>query len=413
MSWISILSFSICFGIIIISLRSNKNIFSPGRIFAFVWSLAIGLTDLKLSGLQHNWSLEIWIQVLIGPIAFLVGCALVYVTYLGKKVYSNDYLRSNHQFFKIDTKKLFKVILILFFLFFLSYSIIYLKTGEIPLFSDRPGKARANFTMFGIGLFLHNVVLVGFFTSVYSILEKKNRIRKGVLILLSFISIILYALTLQRYQIFLTIIMITVLLYYTTFRLKFKNTLLFGLLVVLFFYLVSSFRAGELIIFVLYKMSKMKYSPDYAIFTEPYMYIVMNLENYARSIAKIESYTYGFYTFDFVTAISGLKHWIEQYFHLNETPFLVSSYNTYTAFWTYYRDFGISGIFIVPMIGGMGVSSLYYSFKKKPSLQKLAIYGMFLFGIIFSFFNSPFAFLWYVYNLFALTIVIKYISRAK
>lgn len=413
MSWISLISFIICSIIIITSFRSKADIFSPGKVFGFVWALTLGLTDLKLSGLQHEWSLEIWIQVLIGPIAFLIGVATVYVIHINTEVHSLDYLRNNEQFYEIDKSKLYKVVIILFSLFLLGYIIIYLKTHEIPLFSSKPGKARANFTMFGIGLFLHNVVLIVFFSCVYFITEKKNKLRKSILVLLSLLAIVLYALTLQRYQIFMAIFIVITLLYYTTYRIKFKTVFISGLVVIVFFYLVSSFRAGEIVIFVLYKMSKMKFSQNYAIFTEPYMYVVMNLENYARSIAKVEHFTYGYYTFDFMTAITGLKHWIDEYFSLVETPFLTSSYNTYSAFWTYYRDFGIAGIFIIPFFGGMAISSLHYSFKVRPSLMKLAIFGMFLFAVIFSFFNSAIGFLWFVYNLIALIIVLKYISLSK
>ena len=267
--------------------------------------------------------------------------------------------------------------------------------------------------MFGIGLFLHNVVLVVFFSCVYWITEKENKIRKSFLAIITLLSIALYTLTLQRYQVFMAVLMAITLLYYTTFRIKFKTVFISSLVVIVFFYLVSSFRAGEIIVFVLYKMSKMKFSVDYAVFTEPYMYVVMNLENYARSIAKVDHFTYGYYTFDFMTAITGLKHWIEEYFALVETPFLTSSYNTYSAFWTYYRDFGIAGIFIIPFIGGMSISSLYYSFKVKPSLMKLAFYSMFLFVLIFSFFNSSVGYLWFVYNLFVLIIVFKYITASK
>ncbi len=413
MSWVSIISFIICGVIIIASFRPNTDLFSPGRIFAFVWALAIGLTDLKLSGLQHEWALEIWIQVLIGPIAFLIGAALVYVHYIDKKVWSLNYLRSNHQFYEIDRPKLYKAVLILFSLFLFSYIVIYLKAGEVALFSSKPGSARSNFQMFAIGLFLHNVILIVFFSSVYYLLEKGNKNRKRVLIIASIISIILYAITLQRYQIFMTVFIVLILLYYTTFRIKFRTVFIIGLFIIAFFYFVSSFRIGELVIFILYKMSKMKFSPDYAIFTEPYMYVVMNLENYARSISKTEFYTYGYYTFDFLTAITGLKHWISEYFQLNETPFLISSFNTYTAFWTYYRDFGVLGIFFIPLFGGMALSALYYSFKANPSLQKLAFYGILLFAVIFSFFNSPIGFLWFVYNLLALFIVFKFISSGK
>jgi len=411
MSWISIFSFIICGIILLLSFRPNTDILSPARVFGFIWALTLGLTDLKLSGLQNEWSLEIWIQVLIGPIAFLVGVAVVYVINLNTEVYSLVYLRNNKQLYEINKSKLYKVVIILFFLFLLGYIIIYLKTHEIPLFSNNPGKARANFTMFGIGLFLHNVVPIVFLSCVYFITVKKNKIRKSILFMLSLLSIALYAITFQRYQIFMAILMATTLLYYTTFRVKFKTVFISSLVVIVFFYLVSSFRAGEIIVFVLYKISKMKFSKDYAIFTEPYMYIVMNLENYARSIAKVEHFTYGYYTFDFMTAITGLKHWIEEYFVLVESPFLTSSYNTYSAFWTYYRDFGIAGIFVIPFTGGMAISSLYYSFKVRPSLMKLAIYGMFLFAIIFSFFNSAFGFLWFVYNLFILSVVFKYITH--
>ncbi|MHB8930990.1 MAG: O-antigen polymerase [Melioribacteraceae bacterium] len=413
MSLISLISFILC-GLIIASFfRPNTDVLSPGKIFAFIWALAIGITDLKFSGLQHEWSFEVWVQVLIGPISFLIGAGIVYVLKIDSDVKTLNYLRTNRQLYEVDRSKLYRVIIILSVLFLISYTVIYLNTKEIPLFSAKPGRARANFTMFGIGLFLHNVVLIFFLTAVYFVLEKKNKFRKSILLILSLVSLVLYAITLQRFQVFLTILMIITLLYYITFRVNLKTVSLLSVFIIIFFFLVSSFRAGEVIVFVLYRMSKMRFSPDYAIFTEPYMYVTMNLENYARSIVKVENFTYGFYTFDFVTAVSGLKHWIDQYFHLNDTPFLTSSYNTYSAFWTYYRDFGILGIFFIPLFGGMALSSLYYSFRAKPTLQKLAIYGMFLFAIIFSFFNSVIESLWFVYNLIVLILVFQYISIGK
>lgn len=413
MSLISLISFILC-GLIIASFfRPNTDVLSPGKIFAFIWTLAIGITDLKFSGLQHEWSFEVWVQVLIGPISFLIGAGIVYVLKIDSDVKTLNYLRTNRQLYEVDRSKLYRVIIILSVLFLISYTVIYLNTKEIPLFSAKPGRARANFTMFGIGLFLHNVVLIFFLTAVYFVLEKKNKFRKSILLILSLVSLVLYAITLQRFQVFLTILMIITLLYYITFRVNLKTVSLLSVFIIIFFFLVSSFRAGEVIVFVLYRMSKMRFSPDYAIFTEPYMYVTMNLENYARSIVKVENFTYGFYTFDFVTAVSGLKHWIDQYFHLNDTPFLTSSYNTYSAFWTYYRDFGILGIFFIPLFGGMALSSLYYSFRAKPTLQKLAIYGMFLFAIIFSFFNSVIESLWFVYNLIVLILVFQYISIGK
>jgi len=410
MSVISIISFIICLLIIVSTVRPNTDIFSPGRIFTFIWALSIGLTDLKFSGFQHEWSLDVWIQLLLGPIAFLIGTILIYTINLNSDIWSINSLRSGRDIYNVDKDKLYKAVLVLFILFLLGYFLIYIKAGGVTLFSANPGKTRREFTMFGIGLFLHNVLLVVFFTTAYYLVEKKNKFRRRILFFCSFTSLLLYGITLQRYQIFITIFLVILLLYYHTFRIKFKFVAIFISVIVVFFFLVSSARAGEILFFVLYRMSKMKFSPNYAIFTEPYMYVVMNLENYAKSIAKTEYFTFGYYTFDFVTALGGIKHWISDYYNLVETPFLVSIYNTYSAFWTYYRDFGVLGIFFIPFFGGVAFSSLYYSFRKKPTLMKIGIYGMFLFAIIFSFFNSIIGFLWFVYNLALLVIVLKYIT---
>ncbi|MBS3943894.1 MAG: oligosaccharide repeat unit polymerase [Melioribacter sp.] len=387
------------------------DLFSPGKIFGFVWLLAIGLTDLKLSRLQHEWPPVVWLQILIGPFTFLLGAGLVYINKLNKEICTIETIRNYRDQFNLNTSRIYSSIIVLFLLFIFGYGVIYLYTGEIPIFSPKPGVARANFTMFGIGLFLHNVVLIVLFTVIYSILVKEKTSKKLLLGAMSVVSVGLYSLTLQRYQIFMTILLVIILLYYTTYKIKLSTTLITGIVIVVFFFLVSSFRAGEIIILVLYKISKMKFSPEYAVFTEPYMYITMNLENFARSIEKIEEYSFGYYTFDFVTAITGLKHWISEYFFMTENPYLISSYNTYSAFWTYYRDFGVLGIFVIPFFGGIGISSLYYSLREKPTLFKISIYGMLIYGVVFSFFNSIFGFLWYVYNVVVLIVVFKFISN--
>lgn len=409
----SIISFTGCLLIIFYSLRKKVDVFSPGKIFAFIWLLAIGLTDLKLSRLQHEWPPIVWLQLLIGPFTFLLGAGLVYIIKLNKEIFTIETIRNYRDQFNLNTSRIYSSIIVLFILFIFGYGIIYLNTGEIPILSPKPGVARANFTMFGIGLFLHNVVLIVLFTVIYIILVKEKTKKKFLISAMSVISVGLYSLTLQRYQIFMTILLVIILLYYTTYKIKLSTTLITGVIIIIFFFLVSSFRAGEIIILVLYKISKMKFSPEYAIFTEPYMYVTMNLENFARSIQKIEEYSFGYYTFDFVTAITGLKHWISEYFFMTENPFLISSYNTYSAFWTYYRDFGVLGIFIIPFFGGIGISSLYYSLREKPTLFKISIYGILIYGVVFSFFNSIFGFLWYVYNVVILIVIFKFISNKK
>jgi len=411
MNWISLSLFFFGFIILLSSFRKKADILSPGRIFTLVWVVALAITELKLSWLQHDWSLEVWIQILIGPISLLLGLSYAYLFYLDKDIKPLNYFRNSPDKYYVDAAKLYKAVVVLFVLFLIGYFSILAKAGTVPLFSSNPGKVRANFTMFGVGLFLHNVVLIVFFTTLYFVIEKKKLAKRRILFLFALLSVLMYVVTLQRFQIMMTVFIMVFLLYYLTNKIKVRTLIITLVVFIAFFYSITLFRVGDLVLSIVYKMSKMKYSQTYAIFTEPYMYLSMNLENYATAIKKTEFFTFGYYTFDFMTALTGIKHWVEEYFQLVDTPFLVSDYNTFPGFFFYYRDFGVLGIFIIPFFGGLGIGSLYYSLKIKPTLLKLGLYGMLLFALIFTFFNSCFGYLWYVYNVIALLVVFKYISR--
>jgi oligosaccharide repeat unit polymerase len=165
-------------------------------------------------------------------------------------------------------------------------------------------------------------------------------------------------------------------------------------------YGISTIRVSALFIEYLYYSARMKFGPQYAFLTEPYMYLVMNLENFANSVYHLNDFTYGYFTFDFVLALSGLKHWIAEYTYIEQFPYILNSdYNTYSMFFTYYRDFGLFGLFFIPFILGLVVSILYYKMRRKPDINSISFYGMFLFVLIFSFFIPMLSWLHFILNL--------------
>ena len=91
MSLVSGISFLIALGILISWFRGNTDLLSPGKVFAFVWAFAIGLTDFKFSGLQHQWSLEVWMHIIIGPLALIIGTTLIY-TFNERIISSSGYV---------------------------------------------------------------------------------------------------------------------------------------------------------------------------------------------------------------------------------------------------------------------------------------------------------------------------------
>jgi oligosaccharide repeat unit polymerase len=413
MNIVSFICFIICLAIIASALRRDADVFSPGRVFGFVWALAIGLTELKFSGLQHTWTFESWAHLMVGVFSFLLGIFIAYVQNIGRPLLPVSTIRRSWTK-DIDEKKLFTCIVVIFALYLLAYFIItFVKGVRPPLFSDKPWIARRDFTMFAIGLFLHNVVIVAFFSIVYFLIARGQTQRKLGVLAMTVVSLLTYFFLLQRLQIMMTGIVCAALVYYTTSHIRKSTVLLYLLGATLFFLLVSSLRAGQVLVLFLYKSSHMRIPPAYALFTEPYMYVVMNLENFARSVDKLETLSYGYYTFDFTTALIGLKHWIGEYFGMIEDPYLVSSYNTYTAFWTYYRDFGIPGLGIIPALLGWGIGLSYYWMRTSPNIRSLTLYSMAVFVMFMSFFNSPIGFLWFVYMVGVMAFVVRWTRRRE
>jgi len=414
MNLFSAACFIVCLLFLVESFRRESDLFSPGRMFVMIWTLAFGLMELKLSRLQNVWPTEVWLQVVLGPLAFLTGVFIIYVQNLDRPLRRLNDVRLVWQAHDVHAGRLFRVVVLLFGLYALAFCIIlFLKGITPPLFSDRPGESRVEFTMFGIGLFLHNVAPIMFLTVVYAVSVEGQRSRKWMLGLLSFLAVLTYLTLLQRYQLMFGAVMAVGVAYYTTRHLRWATVIPYIAGAVGVFYWVSTLRSAiKLFLVYLYLASRMKFPVEYAWATEPYMYVSMNLENLARGIERLQQHTYGYYTFNFLASLSGLKHWIETYFALDETPFLVSSYNTYTAFWVMYRDFGIAGIMVLPLLAGLLIAWLYYAMRRAPSLESIALYSLCIFVILISFFNDPLAFLWFVYSIAIGAAALRY-TRAE
>jgi hypothetical protein len=213
---------------------------------------------------------------------------------------------------------------ILFLLFIGAFAVIrFIKGITPPLFSPRPSVARLEFTMFGIGLFLHNVAPIIVLSAVFGVVVEGQRGRKWVLAALSLVAVAVYFTLLQRFQILMGAVMIVVLVYYTTRHLRWTTVFPYMVGAVGLFYWVSTLRSAMQFFFLyLYRESRMTFPAAYAWLTEPYMYFVMNVENLARGIARLENHTWGYYSLNFLFSISALKHWVEEYLRSMTCPTL-------------------------------------------------------------------------------------------
>jgi oligosaccharide repeat unit polymerase len=414
MSVVSIFCFAFA-GLLLTSLLSvGTDRLSPLRIFLGIWSVAIGLADLKLSGYQSEWSTYAWTMLGLGILSFAIGYLVIAVRFLNTQLLSIREIRLALSGATVQSELLFRVIIAFFVLFVSAFALEVNVEGNVPLFSARPDKARVDFGVFGLHLIVAGGMPLLLFLIVEYYVFVRNQRRKKIVLALVFVATALsFFLLLQRFPYLIAVVMIIALLYHASDRLRPSRVIFSVLLFFGFMFLVQSLRLVRYVQDYIYVISKMKYSIRYAAFTEPYMYIVMNLENFCRSVKQLESHTLGYFTADFLLALTGLKHWMASYFGIVERPFLTSGYNTYPFMWTYYYDFGPFGVALVPFILGMGVGQSYYSLRTRPTITLVMLNGFSLFFIVISFFTNPLTMLNTFFTLFLLLVVHRFIMCEK
>ncbi|MGK9477434.1 O-antigen polymerase [Melioribacter sp. OK-6-Me] len=412
MNEISLSLFILLLFTLIFSLTRKLDLLSPGRLFSVVWMLSIGVTHLKLSRLQFEWPVISWIYLLIPVFSVLAGIFTMYVIYFDKEIIPLTSIRNRLGSIQLNDKKLSQSILILFLVYAISYLAIYLYLGYVPLFTKYPNEARTKWSLFGVGLLIHLAPLILYFIVIYFVVTKKRFLKKSLLAIIFLTTLASFLFLLQRFGLFITIILSTVFIYYGTNKFNYKTFVILIIFLTGISYLILSLRAGSLILQYFHYVSQMKYSADYSVFTEPYMYISMNLENYAYATPKLEEFTYGLSSFDFLFAISGIKHWLHEYINYIDNPYLINyNYNTYGMFFVNFRDFYVFGIMILPYIFGLVSSFLYYRMRIQPNVNTITMYGVFVMVIMFSFFNPMLSWLFYIFDIIVLYITTMFIIR--
>ncbi len=412
MSAISIACFLCAAGIVVSALPRSADPFSPGRVFALIWFTAIGLADLKLSFIQHTWSLYSWLVLIIGVSSLLLGIFASTALTAGSPRLSIAEVRARFRTLPLNEPLLFRIILALFAVYLFGYVAEVLLVGYIPIFSARPDRARVDFGIFGLHLLVTTLPAICFLVLQYVLLVKGKRPRKLILGLVFAVTFFTFFLLLQRFLYMTWALMAFVLVYYTGHRIKFRHVLLVGAVFIGFLFYIQSIRVAVYVEHYTYVVSRMKFPVAFAAFTEPYMYIVMNLENYTHAVDLLNTFTLGYFTADTFVALSGLKHALADYFGIIERPF-VHGYNTFPMFFTYYYDFGVLGVAVFPLILGFVFGRVYHALRSRPGFVSLAGYAVAFYTLMISFFTNPFSMLTTVSNVVLLLLVEAYLARAS
>jgi oligosaccharide repeat unit polymerase len=397
-----------------VSLGKRSDLFSPAKTFLIVWTVAIGLAEFKFSGFQHKWSFYSWFVLLTGLISFLAGTFISYSLFSDKPIKKIKSIRENIlNSSKSKYKILFHTSIILFLIYLTAYILEVMIIGNVPIFSRRLDEARSEFGVFGLHLIVNFQLIIMFLNIEYLLLYNGKRIEKLIIWIIFIVTLLTFGLLLQRFNYFIWGAMTITFVYYASKFFSFKKIILVTLIFFVFLAVVQSIRLSQYVQAFIYMTSKMKYSKDYALFTEPYLYITMNLENMARAVKLLENNSFGILTADWIFAFSGIKRWVAEYFNVNARPFLVSGYNTFPFLWNYYSDFGIFGVFLFPMLTGFFISVIYYIMRITGSVKWIIYYSLSMVLIIISFFTNPLTMLNFIVCIFILWFIHRFVVKER
>jgi len=410
-SIVSLFCFSVCLLIFFLCIRKGVDIFSPARVFGFIWAFTIGITDLKFSRLQNEWPIYVWGVLLISILFFLLGIFVVYVSSMYSRKFSVDQIRKKIKSQIVQENRLFLSIVILVFAYIVSLSVEVISFGNFPLFDASPDRARIEFGLFGIHLFVGAMPLILLLIIEYFLFVKNYLVKKIILVLFFAIVFGSYFFLLVRFSYVVFICTSICVVYYTSKLLNIKNTTIVTIIFFFLFAYLLEFREAKYAEHFIYIISDLKFSETYAAFAGPYMYIAMNLENLANVIVKLDYFTFGYYTFDFLFALTGLKHWLANYYGLIERIYSTGGFNTYPFFYPYYRDFGLLGITIGTFLLGALINTVYIWMKYTASIHAIILYACLNFVLLISFFTNPLTMLNYIFMISMLLIIHWFVFR--
>src|SRR5208283_3212047 len=260
MTLVSLFCFLIALIIALSCLPRGSDLFSPGRVFGFIWSVAVGLADLKLSGFQHTWSVFSWMTLLLGVLSFLAGILIVQVLFLDRKLCSIDEVRESvrRKVFREDI--LFIAIVFLFLCYASAYVAEWFAYGSLPFFSAYPDKARNEIGIFGVHLFVLVFPVILFLIVEYYILAKKGLFRKLILLSMFLAVFFSYFLLLNRFLYVMFFFMTLGFAYYSSRIVKPRYVLCLVVFVLASLWFIQSFREARYAENYMYIVSKMRFS---------------------------------------------------------------------------------------------------------------------------------------------------------
>lgn len=374
--------------------RSGNPLHLRGLFSAF-WVGGQGISCLKLSRLQSDWSLMTWI-------CFFAALAVFWIAFewMERRIGAEN---GKHPKDVSETEKkekknaesqtggsyrlgLFTAIILLTIVCAAAFILEAAVLGYIPFFVRGVPHAYSYFHISGVHYFTVSCVLVPSMTVVLFVTEKQmSRGMKAAALAAALISLLIPVLCVSRFQLIFAVIL-AVLTYMQVSGIK-KLRYLFmaaGALVPLYV-ILSVARSHD--VAYLNGIFEMKYAEMPIFITQPYMYIANNYDNFNCLVEQLPAHTFGVKSLFPLWALTGLKFLVPE---LVAFPIYTTKeeLTTVTLFYDAYYDFGLLGVVCFAAVLGILSAWLMKRVSGKGNPFWQVFYGQAALYFMLSFFTT-------------------------
>lgn len=365
--------------------RKTKNIIHLRALFSLFWIGGQGLSCLKLSHLQTDWSLMTWICLALAYAGFWAVFEIL-TSLVGTTRESYGRRRS----FSCNSIPLFHIICGLTAISLAAFVLEAVKLGYVPLFLKGVPHAYSEFHLTGVHYITVSCVLVPSLAVLFFHTERGrgSERRMVIALILSGIALMIPILCVSRFQFVFAVLLAT--FTYISLQRTFHPIYLLGLLAVLIpVYLVLTVARSHDVAY-LNGIFEMKYEKMPIFITQPYMYIANNYDNFNCLVEALPEHSLGLKSLFPLWALTGLKFFFPQ---LIQFPIYVNKkeLTTLTMFYDAYYDFGWIGVLFLSCLLGAAAYFLTEKLREMKNPIGYLLYAQFAAYMMLSFFTTWFS----------------------
>ena len=359
-------------------LKSGNPLHLRGLFCAF-WVGGQGISCLKLSRLQTDWSMETWGCFFVALVAFWT----VY-EFTARKLLTDS---------KITEKQdsgyglgLFTSILLLTMVCVATFTLEAVVLGYIPFFVRGVPHAYSYFHISGVHYFTVSCVLVPSMSVVLFVTEKNlSKGKKIAAAAAALIALSIPVLCVSRFQLIFGVILAVLTFMQVSGVKKIRYLFMAAGALIPLYVILSIARSHD--VEYLNGIFEMKNGNTPIFITQPYMYIANNYDNFNCLVEQLPAHTYGIKGLFPLWALTGLKFLKPE---LVSFPLYITKeeLTTVTLFYDAYYDFGIAGVFIFSALLGIFAAWLSNHVEKKENPFWHIFYGQAALYFMLSFFTT-------------------------